>query len=74
MTLWAYHFCYSQTVTSKYLNENLFEHYPKAFAEAENAGAEVIVIKAAKPGVFSEGQNFLANSSTIIDYYIDYYK
>ena len=44
-----------QPVELKYPNENLFEQYPKAFAEAENGGAEVIVIKAAKPGVFSAG-------------------
>lgn len=41
-----------------------FEQYPKAFAEAENGGAEVIVIKSAKPGVFSEGRNIEKHPDT----------
>ena len=40
----------------RHQSENPFKQYPKAFAEAENAGAEIIVIKSAKPGVFSKGQ------------------
>lgn len=47
-------------------SENPFKQYPKAFAEAENAGAEIIVIKSAKPGVFSKGQDFIANSLKMI--------
>ena len=42
-------------------SQNQSEQYPKAFAEAENGGAEVIVIKSAKPGVFSKGQDLTAN-------------
>merc|ERR1719259_1510193 len=37
------------------LTRSLLEQFPKAFEEAENQGAEVIVIKSAKPGVYSAG-------------------
>ena len=52
----------SQTETCEHESENLFEQYPKAFAEAESGGAEVIVIKSAKPGVFSKGQDLTDSS------------
>ena len=46
----------------RHQSENWSEQYPKAFTEAENGGAEVIVIKSAKPGVFSKGHDLTANN------------